>query len=356
MATGSRDMRLAIGPANFAGQAYHWAASVEERLSIPVRSFATSDRLLRWPEASRHRFPIHRRLPHHRITSDFGRRRRMDSLLRDVTHLAVDGFLPLYRRLGTSGIGEDLERLYRRDLKIALIAHGSDVRDPDAHMERYEFSYYRSAPEAWVDYLRKYSRRNRALVRETGLPVYVSTPDLLLDLPEATWLPLRIEISDWHAGAAPRWSDPPVVLHLPSRRNPPIKGTEVIDKELQDLASEGRITYLSPPSVPNRLMPAIVRSADIVVDQILGGYYGVAAVEAMAAERLVVGYVSDFVSALLPERPPIVSAPPDCFRSTMERLLSDPAAAREIALSGAAYARRWHDGGESARALSDFLS
>ena len=194
---------------------------------------------------------------------------------------------------------------------LGYVAHGSELRDPDAHMSRIEHSYFRVASDEWVERLRVLSARNRELARQH--PTFVTTPDLLLDAPDARWVPLAIDVRSWRAPRPALVGKKPVVLHLPSRRDPPIKGTQYVDEIMRSLAGSGAIEYLSPESVPHGQMRELVGRADVVVDQILTGSYGVAAVEAMAAGRLVVGGVADDVRALMSEAPPIVDAAPATF-------------------------------------------
>jgi hypothetical protein len=351
----TRETALAIGPANYAGQAYQWAEAVHREFAIPVISFGFRDGPWRRPGSGPFQFPVHRLLPHHRLSTPIGKAWRVHRILRGVTHLAVDGFLPLYSRLDRSDVGREFDRLRRRGLRIVLIAHGSELRDPDAHAARHDFSYYRDAPTAWVERLRAQSRRNRQLAESLGVPVFVSTPDLMLDAPRATWLPLCVQATEWSATGPALHRKVPRVLHLPSRRNPPIKGTGVVDPILRDLAARGRIEYLAPECSTHAAVPDLVRRADIVVDQILTGSYGVAAVEAMAAARLVVGFVGAQTRELMPEEPPIVDAPPPDFSAVMDDILARPADYAVRAAAGPRYVTRWHDGTASAAALKPFL-
>jgi hypothetical protein len=347
--------RLAIGPANYAGQAFAWAEAVQHHLGCPAASFATATTPPFRRGAVNHRFDAHYRLPHHRMSTPWGKALRMGRLLRDVTHLAADGFLSLYGRHDRVDLEADLRRVARRGIEVAMIAHGSDIRDPDAHMARHPFSFYASAPPDWVERLRQRSRRNRALAEMIGAPLFVSTPDLLLDVPHATWLPLCVDPARW-SGARPALSGVvPTVLFVPSRRRPPIKGTEIVDPALRRLAAAGRINYLAPSAVAHDDMPALVRRADIVIDQIMTGSYGVAAVEGMAAARLVVGFVGAETTAIMPEKPPIADAPPSAFAATMDEILANRPAYAELAAAGPAFVRRWHSGKASAAALAQFI-
>ncbi|MCW3814985.1 hypothetical protein ONA91_11010 [Micromonospora sp. DR5-3] len=341
---------LAIGPANYAGQAYHWAVAAQRHRGVPATSFAFD---LAPPGRRRHgdfRFPVHHRVPAHRLTTPWGRAVRLSRALRTATHVAVDGFLPL----SGPDLEADLRGLVGQGRRLALIAHGTEVRDPEAHRDRLPFSYYADADRGWVDAVRR-AAGNRALATRLGLPVFVSTPDLLLDLQSATWLPVTVDPRPWStARPALAGGGPPVVLHRPSRSLPPIKGTELVDPILRDLAARGLIRYLRPESVPHDAMPALVAQADVVVDQILTGSYGVAAVEGLAAGRLVVGYVCPATRALMPEDPPVVDAPPSTFGEVMRRIVADPESFARRAAQGPRFVRRWHDGRTAAAVLAPF--
>ncbi|MCI4065252.1 hypothetical protein MRQ36_22865 [Micromonospora sp. R77] len=342
--------RLAVGPANYAGQAYRWAVAAERHLAVPATSFTFDPTPPGRRGRADFRFAVHQPVRAHRFTTRRGRAARLEQVLGPATHVALDGFLPLTG----ADLGADLRRLGGRGQRLALIAHGTDVRDPDAHRERYPFSYYADADPEWVAEARRRAARNRALAAESGLPVFVSTPDLLSYLPSATWLPVTVDPRQWSTPRPAFAGGPPVVLHRPSRSRPPIKGTQVIDPILREMAARGLIRYLAPERVPHDAMPALVARADVVVDQILGGYYGVAAVEGLAAGRLVVGYVCPATRAAMPEEPPVVDAPAQAFVEVMARIVADPGSFAQQAAAGPAFVRRWHDGTAAAEALAAF--
>ena len=251
---------LAIGPANYAGQAYEWAEAVNRHTSASAWAF------MRGPVRRRHYgFPAHRIIhPLHGV----------------VTHVALDGYEAYYRRPRATTVGKDAAWLAKQGFTMALIAHGSDVRDPVAHRERMKWSFFNEGPDEWRDALTASTRLNRDTADRLGYPLFVSTPDLLLDQPSATWLPLSMDPTRWAAPHDALERAVPRVLHIPSRRNPPIKGTQYVDPVMRRLEAVGAIEYVSPESVPHSEMKALVQSCDIVVDQILTGSYGVTAVEA----------------------------------------------------------------------------
>jgi len=349
--------RLAIGPINNAGQVDAWARAVAAYTPHEAFSFAFAPVPGRRPPTL---FPASRRLPHHRLTPDPVKRFLVRRMLRGSTHVAIDSFAALHHRLDASHVGVELPRL-REDLpeaSFALIAHGSDVRDPRQHVERLPESYYR-LDAAWSEELGAVAARNRRTAQEAGVPVFVSTPDLLLEDMPSTWLPVVVDVERF-AGEAPPFATPearrrPRVLHLPSRRVPPIKGTDLVDPVLRRLAEAGRVEYVSPAGVAPEEVPALVRSCDVVVEQVRSGYYGANAVEGLAAGRVVVGSLADDVAALMPEAPPMMRVAHDGFAHTMDALLADLDAAAGLAAQGPDFATRWHDGRASAGVLASWL-
>lgn len=346
--------RLAVGPVNSAGQAHAWARAVQEHTDAEAFSFGHAPVPLRGGGL---RFPTDRSLPHHRLTPRLAKAVLLRRLLRGVTHLAVDSFASLYDRLDTAHLGLELPRLAREHprLAVALIAHGSDLRDPDRHAERLTESYYRDSDPAWVQRLREVSARNRATARDSALPLFVSTPDLLLEDVAATWLPVVVDPALWQGEAPPLTRERPVVVHVPSRRTPPIKGTDSIDAVLRELDAAGRVRYVSPTAVPHSEIRALVRGCDILIEQTRSGYYGVNAVEGLAAGRVVVGSLAPDVAALMPEVPPLLSVRPDTLCEVLEHVLTDRDAARDTAARGPGFVARVHDGRASAAALAPWL-
>jgi len=107
-------------------------------------------------------------------------------------------------------------------------------------------------------------------------------------------------------------------------------------------------------------MPDVIGDADIVVDQLRIGLYGVAAAEALAAGRIVVSYVGDAVRhrvrSLTGREVPIVEADPDTLGDVVTSLIADRDAAAERAAAGPGFVAELHDGSRSALALTSWLT
>ena len=97
-----------------------------------------------------------------------------------------------------------------------------------------------------------------------------------------------------------------------------------------------------------------------MVDQLRLGAYGVAACEAMAAGRVVVGHVGtqvrEHVRAAAGTDVPVLQAVPGTFEQAMVRVLEDRDEVRALAAAGPAFVERVHDGRLSAAALGRWLT
>ena len=342
--------RLAIGPLNTAGQAFQWAQACRTHGDFEAFSFAGSRR-----SARRITGPSHRRAVHHRIRPTLLKTRWTKFLLRNATHFLDESFTTITGDLRTESLQRDLPWLRDAGISVGVLFHGSDIRSPSRHIETRANSYFRLMEPGMLAPIEESTARTRRLARRSGLPLFVSTPDLLQDLPEATWLPVTADLAAWQSTTAAFEARRLRVLHIPSRRVPPIKGTSFIDPVLTRLAAEGLLDYVSPESVAHAEMPALIHSVDVVIDRLLDGVYGVATIEAMAAARLVIGNVEADVRAVVDSPIPIVDCAPDELEEVMREIAADPLRFASIAEEGPAFVEFHHSGAKSVRALVGWL-
>lgn len=344
-------IRLVIGPANSAGQGYQWARAVERFLpgvaatamhGIGADTFLPETDL-RVPVAVYQRAAVW----HDSFEAFLGRQ----------THVIWESGYPLLGRRYGSDVARELARLGEHGVKGALMFHGSDIRPPSLHAARSEWSPFRgkSGP---TRALGEAASRNAALVVESGLPAFVSTPDLLAWLPQATWVPVVVDAAAWRVGeSGPGIAQPPVVAHAPSNRW--MKGTDRIEPMLRRLSEEGVIRYQHIVGVPHASMPAFYASADIVLDQFALGSYGVAACEAMASGRVVMGHVDDATRAHVRKLTgldlPVHEATIESLESQLRQAASHPERFDALRTAGPTFVEEVHDGRRSAAAMAPFL-
>jgi glycosyltransferase involved in cell wall biosynthesis len=261
--------------------------------------------------------------------------------------------MPLHDTFSHNFTAHEVELLRRRGITTGVVFHGDDIRDHDRHVQSVSGSYVLGLGDDYRRRLIANARKRRRLVEELGIPIFVSTPDLALEVPDSTWLPLAVQRTVWESSRGALERRKPRVLFRPTSS---AKGTSVVVPALEGLERRGMIEFVHPTVVPHEQMPDLYRSVDIVVDQIRTGSYGVAAIEAMSAGRLCVGFLSDEVREFMPRPPPVVDASVETFEKTMEQILVDKEHYSELASQGPDFVREQHDGRASARVLSGFLS
>ncbi|HHU09121.1 MAG TPA: glycosyltransferase family 4 protein [Intrasporangiaceae bacterium] len=334
---------IGIGAYNQAGQAWAWAKSIE-RVAPGVRTqVVTIDR------GSHLVYPSDLVIPMETFTDDISWMEQFEADVLDTwTHALIEGGRAILgRRYGRTFIN-DAAVLGDVGITVGLLFHGSDLRDPRLHASRTPWSPFHNADGETVQALQ--ARRDVLVDRflEFEGPAWVSTPDLLADLPTAQWLPVVVDVERWASEQIPMERPIPRVVHAPSRTW--TKGTDQLEQALRALRDDGLIDYRRVEGVAPEQMPDVIGAADIILDQFALGSYGVAAVEAMAAGRVVVGHVMEEVRERC-EDLPIVEATPESIDGVLRDLVRDRDRARAVASAGREYAARVHDGRRSGELL-----
>ncbi len=346
--------RLLVAPANYAGQGWAWARAVRHHVpgwdartvtvtSPRARFHFESDVTI---SADRWRDPIAR---HTLAIGD----------VLPSTHVLLEAMRPILgaRDIGANGWDvpaavHDVRALVESGRPTALLFHGSEVRRPGVHSAGLGWTpFTAAATDRWTSHLTTVTAAVHAAAAELDVPRFVSTLDLLDDVPDATWLPISLLPGDFAPTEPPLQGSRPVVLHLPSASR--LKGTLDIEAVLEGLDQRGDILYRRPGTVPPALVPHLLREADIVIDQVVLGNPTVLAAQALAAGRVVIAHLPDHVRRRFPVAPPVIEATPLTLRSAMLDVLADREAAREIAARGPVFARELHDGRLSAAVLRD---
>ncbi|PKQ18347.1 MAG: hypothetical protein CVT68_03850 [Actinobacteria bacterium HGW-Actinobacteria-8] len=344
-------VRFVIGPANSAGQGYQWARAIEHHLP------GTAAVAMREIGSDRFHTEVDLKVPVAVYQRSASWHTDAEAYLARQTHVMWESGLPLLGRRYGSDVAREMRLLADQGVSGALLFHGTDIRPPARHAAESRWSPFRD-PMGRVRALEETSARNAALVATAGAPVFVSTPDLLHWLPDATWLPVVVDPAHWRrAPANARTTGPPVVVHAPS--SPWLKGTDRIEPMLRRLEEEGVIEYRQIVGIPHAAMPDFYADADIVLDQFVLGIYGVAACEAMASGRLVMSHVEDFTRATVRERTglelPVFEVTIESLEVELRRAVAEPEAFNDLRMEGPAFVEAVHDGRRSAAAIAPFL-
>ncbi|MFQ5734169.1 MAG: glycosyltransferase family 1 protein [Planctomycetaceae bacterium] len=244
----------------------------------------------------------------------------------------------------------DLGWLKRRGIGVVMTYQGNDARQGDICRDRFEISAADHAPHAYTPESDRRKRLQIATVGRYADQIFALNPDLLHVLPkDAAFLPYAN--LDVHAArrVAPPLADgrPPVVLHAPTNRA--MKGTQFLVDAVERLRREGvEFEFQLVENLSHAEAQRLYERADLLVDQLLVGWYGGLALELMALGRPVICYVRESDLTCLPTAMrgelPIVNATPKSIYDVLKEWLTVRRVElpRQGALSRQ-FAERWHD-------------
>jgi glycosyltransferase involved in cell wall biosynthesis len=168
----------------------------------------------------------------------------------------------------------------------------------------------------------------------------VGSYDAIRWVPEAHVVPVGLDLSKYEPAPLPD-NRPLRVVHAPTSRQK--KGTEWIVKACEQLPVELDVVENT------RHDHAIERykQADIVVDQLNAGWYGVFAIEAMALGKPVVTFLHDEAVRRTEQAYdidlPLVPTTKETLAATLASLVESAELRREIGQKSRAYVERVHD-------------
>jgi glycosyltransferase involved in cell wall biosynthesis len=169
----------------------------------------------------------------------------------------------------------------------------------------------------------------------------VGSYDAIRWVPEAEVIPPGIDVGSIEPAYPPTDRKRPVILHAPSSRRR--KGTEHVVAACDGLDADlVLVEGLHHDEAFERY-----READVVVDQLNAGWYGLFAIECMALGKPVVTFLLDEAvrrsETAFGTRVPIVNATKEDLRRRLEPLVASASERRRIGEASRAYVERVHD-------------
>ena len=168
----------------------------------------------------------------------------------------------------------------------------------------------------------------------------VGSYDAVRWVPEAEVIPPGIDVRRIEP-SPPSDRARPVIVHAPSSRRR--KGTEHVIAACEGLDADLELVEgLRHDEAFERY-----RAADVVIDQLNAGWYGVLAIEAMALGKPVVTFLHDEAVRRTEEafgvHVPLVPATKETLREAVRPLVADAGLRRRIGAESRAYVERVHD-------------
>jgi hypothetical protein len=144
------------------------------------------------------------------------------------------------------------------------------------------------------------------------------------------------------------------VIHAPTNRL--IKGTKYIEGAVEKLKSEGYdFNFILVENTPHSEAIEMFKDADIVIDDVLQGPYGIFAIECMALGKPVMCRIDDNMIGYY-EDLPIVNTSRERVYENLRTLMTKPALREELGRKGREYVEANHDARVVAQKLIELYS
>lgn len=224
--------------------------------------------------------------------------------------------------------GLDLLQLKSAGKVVIMSFRGGEVRLPSVFKNVTKYNYVDENPGGLITSMPE--EEQKAFIdfcKSVCDEVIVSDPELLTYVPDAKIVPRAIDLKTVPYKtngftSKENWEEVgPLIVHIPSRES--VKGSHFIKKALEELREEGlKFRFRFATEITHEEVMELYAQADIVIDQLRIGWYGVASVEAMALGKCTVAYVrEDIQHHLVPFGNPIVNANPENIKSVVKELV-----------------------------------
>ena len=131
------------------------------------------------------------------------------------------------------------------------------------------------------------------------------------------------------------------ILHCPNHKY--FKGTDYLITAVDKLKKENKkITLKLISNVSNEVILEAMEWADIVVDQLIGGSYGLTAIESMAKGKPVITYVRDVTRVIDMDNFPVINSNPDILHKTLSDIISNMEILDELGKKSREYVESYH--------------
>jgi glycosyltransferase involved in cell wall biosynthesis len=264
---------------------------------------------------------------------------------------AVDGFDVIHFHFGRTLSGRvlppywDLPVLRALGKRVYFTYHGSEIRLARVFRERNPWADLFGGVEALDD-----DRTEKALqvMRTYANRLFVVSVNYLDYVPDAEYLPRILDLAAWPE-RPPCQNERPVIVHAPSERG--TKGSDIILAALESLRDEGVAFDLQLlDGVPHGVIHDVLSRADMVIDNVIAGSYGIISLEAMASGMVAVSNMSEALRSAHPDAP-VVPIDPDTIVETLRRLIRDRGERQALAERGRTFVRAVHDADRIAERL-----
>jgi len=171
--------------------------------------------------------------------------------------------------------------------------------------------------------------------------IFVTTPDILKWSKDSIWIPVPIFIDDFKMKNENNDSDIINIVHAPNNRE--VKGTKYVIDAVEKIKRKGyNINFKLVENTSHEVVMGLLKNADIVIDQLLIGWYGMVSVEGMAFGKPVCVYINEELQSYLPNNP-LVNTDKDKLFDALIGLIEDKELRKDYGKKGRNFAKDFHD-------------
>lgn len=244
--------------------------------------------------------------------------------------------------------GRDVSFANKLGKKIFVEWVGSDIRNPEHLMSINK--YYKQAFKNGYEYAdfesKEQSVKNQSLfAKNNATPLLCAEMKLHIDpkyFKEVQLIYQRINVKDFTPHYPALDNKRPLIIHSPTAKVG--KGSNIIIPIIEDLQKHYEFDFLLLHDMSRTEVLETMEKADVFLDQIICGCYGMASMEAMSYGKPVMCYIMPEVFAAgLSQECPVINTNPDNLKEQLIRIITDATLRNDIGKKSRAYAEKFHD-------------
>lgn len=229
--------------------------------------------------------------------------------------------------------------------KVIMEYLGYDVQLYQYSLEKYEITNIRYYKPLDISLLADINKTARLASEKRYLDKQlVCAPCYSEFVSNSTVLPLAIELKEYAYTPKAAPGDEIIIMHAPTSRGN--KGTSFIMEAMDRLTKEGyNIRKLLVENITHAELKLKYLECDIFIDQILGGWYGTASIEAMALGRPTICFIRESYFKYIDygKEIPIINAQPTNLYEVLKKTIDEKHLLPQIGKRSREFVEKIHD-------------